>query len=249
MELAVRQEEAGQEDVFPGEKLFPLPRISEECIRNAYLSREASALSDRLDRISVPPQPAWLPAPTQPSWPDDTSVEQPSWPDETSVLSGFDIQTIFEYGMSPSMQASFPNLEGATPARDAVLNPNPMITEAFGETAIDVDVLEKYMLDTSDDALPLCERRKAKSLTNWYEDAFEVASTKAATPQEDCSDASSNSSHCDSVSCDPVRFALADAGDASTNVNLLAGTTSARTEVFFLFDPSGLEESVVEEFS
>jgi len=229
--FTVRQAEARQEEVLPQNKLLQLPRISEvcempSCVASAFLCRETSMASDRDKNISAP--------------------LQPSWPVEGSVLSGF------EYGVSwkPMRQPSFPealvvtNSKECTSTIDAIMYFNPIGAESLGATEIDVDALDRnLMLCESDADLPLCERRGAKSLTHWYEDDFDDASTKAATPQEDCSDASSNSSHSGFISRDPVLSTSAETRDASKSLHS-TGTASTRTEVFFLFDPSAPEESV-----
>lgn len=226
-EFSVRQDEAGQEEILPPDELRPLSRISEEWIENAFLCRETSVLSDRDPNISAPMQPSWI--------------------DEASVLNGF------EHGVSAPPQPLFPEAsmvrrsEGAASANDAIVYVSPIGAEALGATEINVDALEcNLMLCESDANLPLCERRMVKSLTHWYEDAFDDASTNAATPQEDSSDASSVSSHSDFISRDPVRSTLAETGDAFKSLHP-TGIASMRTEVFFLVDPSALEESFVEE--
>jgi hypothetical protein len=137
--------------------------------------------------------------------------------------------------------------KGAASANDAIVDLSPIGAEALGATEFSVDALEcNLTLDESDSNLTLCERRRVKSLTHWYEDGFDDASTNAATPQGDRSDASSISSHGDVISRDPVLSTLAETGDALKSLHP-TGTASTRTEMFFLTDPSALEESVVEE--
>jgi len=244
-EFTMRQDEAGHEEVLPQAELLPLPRIPEACIRNAFLCRESSMVSDRDENISAP--------------------LQPSRPDEGSVLSGF------EYGMSAPLQPSFPEASMAPSSKDTTSAIDAIMerlqsqlgaeslaefgatkidgAESLGATEIDVDALDRnLMLCESDANLPLCERRGAKSLTHWYEDDSDDASTKAATPQENCSDASSSSSHSGFVSRDPVRSTLAETRDAFKSLHP-TGTASTPTEVFFLFDPSALEGSVEHRYS